>query len=370
MSKQSESLTQTDVLKLLAEPSAENRAEAARKVGSYYTATSPKGKEREIAEDIFRALARDAETRVRKALSETLRENPEIPRDVAKTLASDVNEVALPMIEFSRVLGDVDLLEIIGSSDEERQLAVARRSEVSETISDALAEAGSEKVVSTLVSNEGARIREATFERVLDRFPASDAVKTPLVQRSQLPLAVAERLVTMVSETLRNHLVTHHELSPAIASDLLLESRERATVSLLSPATKTTDVMDLVDQLHRNARLTPTLIIRALCMGDMTFFEAALAKRADIPVANAWKLVHDKGNLGLERLFEKARMPKAFLRVARIGANIAEEMQATGGDDRDLFRKVMIERVLTQIEEGLDSENLDYLIGKLSRKAA
>lgn len=370
MSKPSENLSKTDVLKLLAEPSAENRAEAARKVGSYYTANSPKGKERELAEDIFRALAHDAETRVRKALSETLRENPEIPHDVAKTLAMDVNEVALPMIEFSSVLEEGDLLDIIGAEDETRQIAVARRAVVSETISDALAEAGSETVVSTLVANEGAVIREATFERVLDRFPGSDAVKTPLVQRGELPLAVAERLVTMVTESLRNHLVTHHELSPSVATDLLIESRERATVSLLSPGSKATDVMGLINSLQEHGRLTPTLIIRALCMGDMTFFEAALAKRADIPVANAWKLVHDKGDLGLERLFEKARMPKAFLRVARIGADIAAEMQVTGGDDRELFRKVMIERVLTQIEEGLDSENLDYLIGKLGRKAA
>ncbi|GER07058.1 hypothetical protein JCM17843_13680 [Kordiimonadales bacterium JCM 17843] len=322
-----------------------------------------------LAEDIFRALVKDAEVRVRKALSETLKENPSIPADVARTLASDVSEVALPVIEFSSVLTDKDLLDIIGTNDPERQVAVAKRATVSPDIADALAESGDEAVVSTLVGNDGAQIKDATFARVLDKYSGSDAVKTPLTKREKLPLAVAERLVTMVTESLRDHLVTHHELSPSMATDLLLESRERATVSLLTPGINAPDVLSLVDQLHKNGRLSPTLIIRALCMGDMTFFEAALAKRAGISVANAWQLVHDKGQLGLTKLFDRAEMPAALLHVARIGTAISEEMRLTSGDDRDLFRNVMIERVLTQIDQDLDSDNLDYLIGKLGRKA-
>ncbi|WP_281300850.1 MULTISPECIES: DUF2336 domain-containing protein [unclassified Iodidimonas] len=363
------SLSRSDVAKLLAEPSAENRAEAARKVGAYFSSDSLKGPERELAEDIFRAFVLDAEVRVRKALAETLKDNPDLPADVARSLASDVKEVALPIIEYSAVLKDEDLLKIIGTADSERQIAVAKRAEVSPDIADALADSGHEDVVSTLVGNEGAQIKDTTFERVLKTYAGSDAVKTPLAHRQKLPLAVAERLVSLVTENLRDHLVTHHELSPSVATDLLLESRERATVSLLSPGKAALDVLVLVDQLYEHGRLTPTLIIRALCMGDTTFFEAALAKRAGISAANAWKLVHDKGDLGLPRLFEKAGMPKALQHVGRIGVSIADEMSLTSGDDRNLFRKIMIERVLTQIDQDLDTENLDYLIGKLGRKS-
>ena len=35
------------------------------------------------------------------------------------------------------------------------------------------------------------------------------------------------------------------------------------------------------------------------------------------------------------------------------------------GDDRDRFRQLMIERVLTQFEAGFDPDNLDYFIAKL-----
>ncbi len=363
-------LTQADVLKLLEEPSAETRAATAEKVGAYFASGAPSEAERVLAEDIFRAMVKDAELRVRKALADTLKASPDLPHDVAVSLANDVDEVALPVIESSVVLSDEDLIEIVEAQGRERQIAVARRKTLSAEVADRLVDRGDEDVVATLVGNEGADLREAALERVIDRFPNSDSVKSPLVHRRKLPLKVAERLVSLVTESLREHLVTHHELSPAMAADLLLESRERATVSLLTPGNQAPDVIALVEQLHKNGRLTPTLIVRALCMGDLTFFEAALAKRAGIPVANAYQLVHDRGELGLERLFEKAGMPASLLRVARIGASIAREMSATGGDDRELFRKVMIERVLTQLDEDIDGENFDYLIAKLGQRAA
>ena len=100
-------------------------------------------------------------------------------------------------------------------------------------------------------------------------------------------------------------------------------------------------------------------------MGDTSFFETALAKRAKIPVANAYKLVHDGGNMGLRRLFEVTDMPHQFLNMARAALDVSAEMVETGGDDRDTYKKLMIERVLTQVEDEVDTENLDYLIGKL-----
>jgi uncharacterized protein (DUF2336 family) len=160
--------------------------------------------------------------------------------------------------------------------------------------------------------------------------------------------------------------MANHEVSAAMASDLLLESREKATVSLLKDG-KSVDVEALVDQLHTNGRLTPTLVLRALFMGDTTFFEVALAKTVNIPVLNAYQLVHDKGGMGLKRLFEAAKYPSEALPMARAALEVADEMVRTGGDDRDMFKQLMIERVLTAVEDDVDTESLDYLIGKLKR---
>lgn len=360
-------LTSADVARLLQDPNEENRADAAVKVADTFASADLSDTERAIAKDIFRAMVRDAAVRVRQALSESLKENPDVPHDVARSLAKDVEDVALPVIEKSSVLTDEDLIEIVRTRGAALQQAVAGREAVSEDVADALVDTRDENVVATLVANEGADIAGGTYDKVLDAFKDSDMVKTPLVQRGELPISVAERLVTMVSERLREHIMTHHEISSGMAADLLLASRERATVSLLDGSETETTVAELVDQLQRNGRLTPTLIVRALCMGDTTFFEAALAALADIPTANAYKLVHDRGSLGMKRLFEAAGIPPQFLKVARAALEVSAEMIATGGDNREMFRQLMIERVLTAVEDEVDTENLDYLIGKLQR---
>jgi uncharacterized protein (DUF2336 family) len=195
-------------------------------------------------------------------------------------------------------------------------------------------------------------------------------ISHPMAQREVLPIKIAERLVSLVSDKIRDHLVTHHDMSPDMATDLLLESRERATLNLLDGSGDAPDVLELVDQLHRNGRLSPTIILRALCMGDQSFFEAALAKKAGIPVANAYQLVHDRGNLGMTRLFQRAGMPDTMLSVARTALDVAEELTFSFAEDRDAYREALIERLLTRLDADLDDTNLDYLMAKLSGKGA
>lgn len=362
-------LTGADVSLLLQDPSPENRADAAVKVSGAFNAGTLSDREREIAETIFRTMVKDAAVRVRTALSESLADNPDVPHDVAISLALDVEEVALPMIEKSYVLSDEDLMEIISTKGEVEQQAIARRDKVSSVIADALVDTDNENVVATLVTNEGADISDETFEKVLDKFGENEVVSDPLSRREALPLKVSERLVTMVSDRIKEHLMHRHDVSEAMATDLLLEAREKATVSLLGNGRMGYDVTGLVKQIHENERLTPSLVIRALCMGDVLFFETALSFMAGIPPINVYELIHDKGTLGITKLFERAGIPEHFVKVAKAALNVSEEMLRTSGDDHKMYQNLMIERVLTALEDEMetDSESVDYLISKLSR---
>ncbi len=358
-------LSREDVTSLLTNPTVEMRASTASKVAESFSSGSLSDAERAIAEDIFRTMVQDATVLVRTALSESLNKNPDVPHDVAISLAKDVDEVALPMITKSSVLTDEDLIDIIQNQSENAQVAVAGRENVSAGVVDALVDTSNENVVAELVANDSAEISEKTFDKVLDTFGESEKIQRPMVERNQLPLNVAERLVTMVSEQLRQHIMTHHEISGSTASDLLLEAREKATVLLLGSNKKSIDVVSLIEQLHKNGRLTPSLIIRAVCMGDITFFEAALARLADIPVVNAFRLIHDRGDLGLKRLFEAAGIPMAFIEVGKAALSAEAEMRTTSGDDYAQNRNQIIERVLTAVEDDFDADDIDYLIGKI-----
>jgi uncharacterized protein (DUF2336 family) len=362
-------LNEDDVRRLLSNPSGDTRAEIAGKIASQHQGLS--SHERKLAEDIFRLMVRDAEVRVREALVRQLKDNPTVPHDVALALANDVDDVSLPMLQFSEVLTDEDLIEIIQHQDPEKQVAVAGRSIVSSSLADALVETGNERAVATLVSNEGATLTESTLTNVVDRFGGSESVGKSLVERKALPVSVAERLLTRVSENLRQHLLSRRDLSPEAVAAVMIQARELAVLGLSNSESETAP---LVDHLYQVGRLTPSIILRAVSMGDMSFFEVAVAKLARIKVENCRTLIHDAGKRGFEALFEKAGLPRPFFAAMRAAVDVSYEMEYDGGPhDRERFSRRMIERILTQYGDlGVEFENddLEYLLAKLNRLPA
>jgi len=365
------SLSQAEVQRLLDDPSVDNRFETAQKVASGFNDGQLTDEERRIAQDIFLVMVRDAEVRVREALSANLKDCPFLSHDIARSLAQDVDSVSLPILQFSGVLTDEDLVEIVREHGPSKQKAVAKRATVSETVSEALVESGDEDVVITLVANQGAKIPEPSLEKVLDKFGESQAVSDTMAGRGKLPMGVAERLVTMVSDKMRDHITQNTELAPDQVSDLIMVTREKATLGLLSGGSDNDDVRDLVVQLYRSERLTPSIILRALCMGDLRFFEAAVALLAKVPLTNARVLLHDEGELGLGSILRKANIPQPLYPAIRAAVEVAHETEYDGGEnDRERFRRRMIERILTQMEDpnaGLGEENIDYLLTKLTQ---
>ncbi len=355
-------LTQHDVERLLNEPSPLARAETAAKVSAVFARRDLRPNERVLAEEVFRIMLHDSDVSVRRALSENLKDNPEVPRDVALSLAKDVEEVAVPMLHFSLVFTDDDLIEIVRTRPLACQLAVARRAEVSPTVSDALAETRSEEVVTTLAQNPGAEIADETYGKVIDMFSGNEVVMDSLAGRPTLPVKYAERLIAVVSENLRIHLATHPDLPPDLADRLIMESREKATMALVSAEAPEVELGELVRHLHAKGRLTETIVLRALCVGDFPFFEAAMAFLAEIPVDNARLLMRDSGGLGLESLCNATAVPETIYKVARLAFEVAKQTgYDSGREGRDAYRRHLVER-FGGGDEGLDPESFEAVL--------
>ena len=366
-------LTEQDVAQLLADPSGDARADTAGKIAAGFNSGALTDQERQLAEEIFRLMVQDAEVRVREALAHNLKENPGVPRDVAVSLAKDVASVAMPVLQFSEALSDEDLIELVRGQDAEKQVAIAQRTAVSESVSEALVETQNEDAVTALVSNEGADISEKSLQKVVGDFGDREGVQSAMIRRPKLPVTVSERLVTMVSEGMKEELVKRQELPASLATDLILQSRERATITL-SSGSSDDELVSLVKQLNDNGRLTPSIILRGLCMGDINFFEASLAELLGISLLNARRLIHDPGKLGLQAAFEKAGLPNSHYPAARAAIDVARETEYDGGEnDRERYARRMIERILTQYGDlgvDFDSDDLEYLLGKMGQLPA
>ena len=293
-------LTEEDIRTLVKGATADERALAARKLCRAIDAVPAlTDEDRKSAAEILRIMAADAAELVRRALAETLRSSPHVPRDVALKLARDVESVALPMLHYSPVFTDDDLAEIVRRGGPVRQLAIAQRPMLARKVTAALSDRGSERAVAAACANDNADFAEESLQRVIARFDTSERVLSAIAYRRVLPLSVSERLISLVSEQVRLHLTNHHTMAPEIALQIAMGTAERATVDLVDQAGRAADIRAFVAHLNHGKRLSASLLLRGLAHGHMTFFEWGVAELAGVPHHRTWLMIHDAGPLGL-----------------------------------------------------------------------
>lgn len=360
-------LTETDVEELLRSPTPEGRAEAATKIAAVHTRPDLSPSERSLAESIFRIMMRDADQRVRAALAEQLKTNAAVPHDVALTLARDVEQVAVPMLHYSLVLTDDDLVEIVRTRPAAFQMAVAGREHVSEAVSEAIVDHGTEDVVGTLVKNPGADVTERVGAKIIDLFSGCEVVMDDLARRPTLPMHLAERLVTLVSENIRLQLAESHGVLDALSERVIKLGRERAALDLLPVDATVQEAEAFAHSLFVKGRLTPSMITRMLCTGRVTAVESALARLCGIPRSNAHALIHDSGPLGLRSITRASGLPEGMNEVLRVVLPLARRRNV--GDPeagpRSFVRTVVI--ALAPRLDGEPARDLEALIAGLDR---
>ncbi len=362
-------LTDSDIRMLVKGATPDERALAAHKLCRNIDRAVLTDEERQVAHDILRVMAADAAELVRRALAVTLKNSVALPPDVANRLARDVESVSLPVISFSPVFTDTDLAEIVRVGGPIRQMAVAKRPKLSARITTMLVEQGSEDVVATACANDNARFSEVTLQKALDRFAKSEQVLQAVAYRTALPLAVTERLIEMVGDQLRDHILANHALSAERTMELIVGAKERATIDLVDQAGRAADPKAFVTHLHKAGRLSPSLVLRALAHGHMTFFEWAIAELAGVPHHRTWLMIHDAGPLGLKAICERAGLPPRLFSAFRAGVDAFHGLEFDGrANDRERFQEHMIQRFLTA-SHTVSREDSEYLMERMDRSA-
>lgn len=364
--KKNTALNQADVHRLLANPDTSARKELAEKLGNAFDSPNLSDKERTQAEAIIRVLAQDVEEKVRSALAQSLRTCPYLPHKVAIRMANDVEKVALPILKFSEILTDSDLVAIIQSQGEAKQIAIAGRKNVSETVSGSLVETGNLKVVTTLVDNKTAEISNASLNQVINNFGTNDHIQGSLIKRDSLPAEIIEKLTEHVSDEWAEVLRKEHKLPEAIVADMIMQAREQSLINVYGGAPPEQQAWKLAEKLHAKGKLTASLIIRMLCLGDTQFLYAALAAAADVSILNTRRLIDDSGKHGLKALWSQAKMPPERLNLVSTALEIANNTDFTGEQQNMQTRqRIMLERIITSLEDP-HGEDAEYLLNRLS----
>ena len=296
-------------------------------------------------------LARDQLPRVRRALAEALKSLPNAPRDIILTLALDAEaSVAAPVLEFSPVLTDEDLKEVIHASPMTAQLvAISRRINVGEAVTHAIVGAGNVDAIAALLKNQSAQIREETLDAIIDAAPRQVTWHEPLVHRRHLNAKAALRIAEFVAESFIQMLIQRSDIDADTAGALAKVVREKLRrddgngLSANNPdAALDPAALEIaerqVETLASQGKLTPQRVLRVAAEGVTPLAVAALARLADVPtkaVAEVVRTASAKGMLAVAWAgdFTAEEAVQLQVKIARVTPDAVIKPRAGGGFD-------------------------------------
>lgn len=363
-------LTKRDVFALL-DSDAEGKLEVTRKICVGYNAGLYTDEEIHVAEEIFRLLAKDAEQRIRSTLSAALKLSDDLPRDIALQLAKDVEEVSLPILEFSSVLTDTDLLEIIYTAEVQKLMAISRRIDLTGEVARGLVEREHEEVTDSILSNASFTSNRDEFEAFLDKVVDSEALIKRIINSATLPVAVSEKLLTEYSSQILKKIKNKYNITPLQFDKYVSHSLEISTLSVINSDSRNEEIDYLVNHLYNFGRLTAAMVLSAACMGRRRFFIASLAKRAGISKQNATTLIEKGGREGLYALLKKAGIPEKIFEAVELVVVLLNEKKAA---EPKISVSEFCTWLISKLEYFAETKNTEYLsymlaIAKQSRKA-
>lgn len=216
---------------LLKDADGEVRAKLADKIARLVPEMSAdeQDKIRELTLDILERLAQDALPQVRRAVAEQLKHANNVPRHVVNMLAMDVEDVvAGPILRFSPLLSDDDLLEVIRLSKAEgAAAAIACRANVAADVADAIAATGKVEAVAALLGNGSAQIREETLDQIIAQATKVERLHEPLVRRPALSMKAVKRISGFVAASLVRVLCERNDLDQGTTEHLVQVVQER-----------------------------------------------------------------------------------------------------------------------------------------------
>ncbi|MCP9629569.1 DUF2336 domain-containing protein [Rhodopseudomonas palustris] len=330
------------------------RAEATRALARAWLISDLTPDDRAAAEGALLMMLDDVSPLVRQAMAQVFSRSVRAPAAIVRALAADQPSVALPVLEFSPLLLDADLVDLVATGDDAVQCAVARRVRLPAAVCAAIAEVGSAAAALELIENPHAELAPFSWDRIVERHGHLAAIRESMLVLEDLPAATRLALVAKLSDTLQQFVVARGWLSADRAARATAEALDRSTVTVAARS-RGDDMRALMRHLRVTGQLTAGLILRALLSGNLELFEHALAELSDLPQARVGALLHARG-ASLNALLSRAGLPQTSYPAFRAALEALHEIgfvDSEGGAAR--LRRLMVERVLTRCETSEDA---------------
>jgi uncharacterized protein (DUF2336 family) len=142
--------------------------------------------ERQLAADILVGLLRTSNIELRQRCARGMIRVQDAPKALLRYLARDEISVAAPLLEEGAGFDDSDLIATVRAGVAAHWLAIARRRNISEPVTDALLQTGDVLVIEAVLRNPTSRLSTHGVDLVVSRSRQAAHLPTLIVARREL----------------------------------------------------------------------------------------------------------------------------------------------------------------------------------------
>lgn len=329
---------------------AEQRAQLAVQLGEFLGAEDTPAGEREQVVPVVLKLAVDPVAEVRRSLARTVTGIANLNPDILFSIVSDDEDIALPFLSSTPALGHWHMLAVLRVGDEARQACIALRPDLSEEAKAHIIKSSPLGANLLLFENPAVVLSTEDYHALYARFGQSADMVERLLSRSDLPLDIRIMQAKRASNRMHQLMAERGWLPANDAAELVADAEETAVLNILVDASDD-ELGPLVDFLVSKAMLTPSIIVRAACLGEMVVVERAIAHLSGVPVRRVHEAMRGRGLTGFKGLHAKSGLPASCYWILQAACDVAvdeqEEGITLGADD---FGRRLIEALMTRYE--------------------
>lgn len=240
----------------------------------------------EFAELVARLL-KDLGVADRAGFSQRVAEDVRTPRGVAMILARDEARVAEPVLESSPALTHGDLVEIALEQTMEHRLAISKRRDIPESVTDALLVYEELPVLESVTQNPTALISRSGFDLLSRHGIQAGSLRALLAHRRDVPAEIALAILPHLSPDEKRDLVQLAENGDNGLRELLEQAAPEMAQRRLDASRRRLQVKSLMTEVERGNMTAGKALAEIATEGRQLDVALALSLLSGLPEREA-----------------------------------------------------------------------------------
>ncbi len=326
----------------------EARQALARQLAALVADPETSAIEKEQVIPVLLKLSTDMDRDVRVVLAEELVTVEGLHQDMIFSVIADEDAIALPFLAATPALNAWHMQAILRIGDEGRQKTVAARPDISSDAVSFIVRAGSAVAVTTVLRNKKAKLTSQDLHQIFARLGQSGDVVDELLSRADLPLDIRITQAKRAAVRMRQMMAERGWMPANDANDLVADAEENAVLQVLKQATLEERAYGTQFLAAQNM-LTPSLIVRAACLGDMEIVAVALGHLSGQTQERVLGLMQMRGGAGIRSILNRSMLPTGCHAIIAAAADVsAQSKEEDVRLDADSFGRRLLEVLMLQ----------------------